>query len=887
MISINKPKFDVRDFVGGTLDNGVKYVFVNDESLQKSFVSVTIHTGSFQNPKEYAGLAHFLEHMLFMGSNKYPNENHYNSRLNELGGYSNAYTDVMETVYYFNVFDDGLEEIIDIFSRFFIDPIFDSDAVNRELNAIDSEHQKNINNDTWRKYQFVLNLANTNNPINGFVTGSNESLNKKGIRDKVIEFYNNFYTANNISICISSSKNFDKLFEIIESTFGQIKKYTSTENNKLVIPKPSYSFNNGKSFHIKSISNKYEVSYMYEIPYQEKYLSSKEFTIFDMILTEKSENSLYFHLKKLGYLNSIYTEIRYEGVFTITLNLTKEGFSNMQYCEHLLFDTIKKISYLNINNIAKYFEKLLNVTFDCLNKFDTESLCNMLSVNHFYYNTINVFDGSFKIFKVNPTHEYTELFNKYINVNNLIKIIYSQEYYGMSHKYLKSQYYQTEYTELNLIFDDSYSHGDLIYFDTSNEYLNAEPNVIKNIDNYQIPTLIAEKQWYGACSQFGEPLVNIWLQLNNSNYFSTAKNYVLTQISCSILNFLVNTILYKPLQLCYNIYFDPSASLSCININISSLNDFSKVQLLLSQLREFIFNIDKHFNKIDERYTNNLIVSFNESYQNIKFSNPFEFSTYLVKSMVIQTEYSYDDLINQIKIITYQDIKSHITSLFDGASLTTLTYGNIQVKSVTNLFSQFSKLFYNSSSPLPQINNIQDVNISHPNPNEKSNCVSYFYKVGKFTPKDYSLLLILHKILGENFYDILRTKYQLGYITKLNMSVFRDDYYISERIQSAKPVELVKQKMNEFNENIEKFIKDSAFEKFIETINKELDEPDYSLSDKINRYRPEISLRTYLFNRNELVKEQLNKLTKQDVLQFAKQLFNDTNRKIVVINGNQ
>ena len=332
MILINKPKFDTRKIVGGILKNGVKYVLINDETLEKSFVSVSVNVGSFSNPKDFNGLAHFLEHMLFMGSEKYPNENYYFEKLNELGGSSNAYTDKTETVYFFNVLDSGLQEIINIFSRFFIDPIFDSNSINREINAVDSEHHKNINNDMWKQFQLSLDLANDDSQINTFMTGSLNTLNKPNIRDKVIEFYNKYYTSNNISICIASSKSHKELFEIIDKTFGKIKE---TPVNKLIIPyylvmqsmtviqKPFYSKNKGKTIHMKTFTNKYEISYYYEIPEQTDYLDSKDFRIFDLILTSKSEKSLYFHLKNLGYLISIFTELNHEGLFIITLILTK------------------------------------------------------------------------------------------------------------------------------------------------------------------------------------------------------------------------------------------------------------------------------------------------------------------------------------------------------------------------------------------------------------------------------------------------------------------------------------------------------------------------------------------------------------------------------------
>lgn len=885
MININKPKFEMRDFNGGTLENGVKYVFVTDESLHKSFVSVCVNTGSFQNPKEYDGLAHFLEHMLFMGSKKYPSENHYSERLNELGGYSNAYTDTMETVYYFNVFNNGLEEIIDIFSRFFIDPLFDPESVNREINAVDSEHQKNINSDGWIKHQFTLNLSDQTSPVNTFICGNAQTLSKKDIRDKVIEFYNKFYTSNNISICIASAINKNELLQIVNNTFGHIKRYDK-EDNKLVLPKPLYNTNLGKSFHVKSFSNKYDVTYIYEIPFQKNYLMTKDFTILDSILTTKSETSLYFHLKNLGYLISINSETRFEGIFMVTLNLTKEGFANMQYCEHLLFDTLKQIMEMDINKIANYYKQVFDNSFDCLNKIDAENLSNLLAVNHFYYPTLNVFDGSFKLFKVNDTDKYIKLYKQYINVNNLIKIIHSQKYdQDIQRTYLIDKHYKFEYTELVLIFDDSYSHGNLHNFDTDNDFLNVETSIIKNIDMFEIPTLVAEKQWYGGCSTFGEPTVNLWLQLNNPNFFSNPKNYILSQISCSVLNFLINVIMYKPFELSYNIYFEPAASLSSININISALNDFSKLQILLAQLKDFIFNIDKHFKKIDERYTNNLIISFKESYQNIKYLNPIEFSNLMIRSHVIKTEYDYKDLQSKINNISYQDIQTHITTLLEGTSLTTLTYGNIQIKNVTNLFNQFTKLFYNTSYPLIQVKQVENITMNHPNQNEKSHFISYFYYVGKFTPKDFALIIVLCKILGEKFFDILRTKNQLGYYVKFGLSILRDNYYIVEKVQSSKSVELVKSKIDDFNQQIDKFIRESPFDKFIATINRELDEPDYSLHDKISRYKPEISTRTYLFNRNQLIKEQVNKLDIQSVLDFAKKIITESNKKNIDVMG--
>ena len=98
----------------------------------------------FTDPEDMPGLAHFLEHMLFLGTETYPTENAYSSYLNAHGGHSNAYTDQEDTVYYFDVLNQGFDEALNMFSSFFTCPLFTESATARETNAVDSENQKNL-----------------------------------------------------------------------------------------------------------------------------------------------------------------------------------------------------------------------------------------------------------------------------------------------------------------------------------------------------------------------------------------------------------------------------------------------------------------------------------------------------------------------------------------------------------------------------------------------------------------------------------------------------------------------------------------------------------------------------------------------------------------------
>lgn len=154
-----------------------------------------VHVGSLSDPDELPGLAHFLEHMLFLGTAKYPKEGEYHEFLSAHGGSHNAYTAqevraprrctaparlacerarrthvrspaharlappaaarlaqprrgrparAQDTVYFFDVVHDSLAGALDRFSQFFSAPLFTEAATARELSAVDSEHSNNL-----------------------------------------------------------------------------------------------------------------------------------------------------------------------------------------------------------------------------------------------------------------------------------------------------------------------------------------------------------------------------------------------------------------------------------------------------------------------------------------------------------------------------------------------------------------------------------------------------------------------------------------------------------------------------------------------------------------------------------------------------------------------
>ncbi|KAE9466051.1 hypothetical protein C3L33_02043, partial [Rhododendron williamsianum] len=138
VVEILKPRTDNREYRRIVLDNFLEALLISDPDTDKCAASMDVRIGSFCDPDGLEGLAHFLEHMLFYASEKYPLEDSYSKYITEHGGSTNAFTSSEHTNYYFDVNVDCFEEALDRFAQFFIKPLMSADATTREIKAVDS-----------------------------------------------------------------------------------------------------------------------------------------------------------------------------------------------------------------------------------------------------------------------------------------------------------------------------------------------------------------------------------------------------------------------------------------------------------------------------------------------------------------------------------------------------------------------------------------------------------------------------------------------------------------------------------------------------------------------------------------------------------------------------
>jgi secreted Zn-dependent insulinase-like peptidase len=146
---------DTAQFRRFVLDNGLRVLLVSDQKFNKSGASLVVNVGQIDDPADREGLAHFLEHMLFLGTEKFPEVSDWDNYLGQNGGTNNAYTASDHTNYQFDIRHDAFVGALDRFAQFFIAPLFTAEFTGREINAVHNEAMRHVQNDSRRLFSVL------------------------------------------------------------------------------------------------------------------------------------------------------------------------------------------------------------------------------------------------------------------------------------------------------------------------------------------------------------------------------------------------------------------------------------------------------------------------------------------------------------------------------------------------------------------------------------------------------------------------------------------------------------------------------------------------------------------------------------------------------------
>ncbi|KAL8367167.1 hypothetical protein RB599_010255 [Gaeumannomyces hyphopodioides] len=196
---------DKRSFLLEELDNNLKVMWIYSPGAEKSTVVMNVESGAFNDDEKKGDIAHATEHFLFMGSRKYPRRDELEERVAKQGGRKNGTTSGTRTNFWVEINTKAageeagakMEEVFDVFLQHFIDPAFDPDTIEREINAIENEFTRQEREDGNRVWHLDGSLSNPEHPRSwAFLFGNRKSLgDAKELLPKAIKHYEKTYCA--------------------------------------------------------------------------------------------------------------------------------------------------------------------------------------------------------------------------------------------------------------------------------------------------------------------------------------------------------------------------------------------------------------------------------------------------------------------------------------------------------------------------------------------------------------------------------------------------------------------------------------------------------------------------------------------------------------------
>lgn len=213
------------------LDNGLKFLYIKSNNELTS-IAISLDGGAARDG-ETLGVAHVTEHMVYKGTEN-RSEEEINVELSSIFGFQNAMTNYPYVVFYGTLLNEDLNKGLELFSDILLAPVFTEDGFKEEMEIIKQElNEWDEELEQYVEDKLYLNCME-NRRLKYPIIGTKESLDKITI-DDTIDFFNNFYCANNATITIVSNLEFESVRDMVEEWFGHWRSEVITENKVDII----------------------------------------------------------------------------------------------------------------------------------------------------------------------------------------------------------------------------------------------------------------------------------------------------------------------------------------------------------------------------------------------------------------------------------------------------------------------------------------------------------------------------------------------------------------------------------------------------------------------------------------------------------------------------
>lgn len=763
------------------LNNGIEALLISDPNTKESGALMVVNVGSLSDPLEYPGLAHFLEHMLFLGTKKYPKESEFQKFVSSQAGDYQAFTAPDATCFIFSIKNDAFPEALDRFSDFFKEPLFNPSGVDREMHAVNQEYEKNVENDDIRQYYVHKELSNPDSPNHKFSMGNLQSL-KNVTQDILKKWYQEHYSANLMKVIVLANLPIETLRDQVVEDF---KDVPNTNKSPFSLSQPLLNSElQGKFVYIEPIKDIQKLSIIWELPKKFSVISeSQPESVICHILGYEGEKSLLADLKNENLAESLGCgafRINNDSIeIYIEVGLTEAGIKNIDTVITRVFQAIQRLKETNIPETEfQEIQKMATIEYQYQNQ---EQLSDFFQKNALMlpYEAMNTYpewtfipqkydQNAIKEFLTYLTPEKAQYLIVAPSAKTGVNPDKQEKWVGAHYSIINIPQETLEKWQHVAVNPDIDLPSPNKFIPNNLQLVNESPKKSEN----RIPTptaIIANDQgniYFAQDSLFKIPKVDLIFTVRTPAIaMNDATKIVMGDLYIKFLEDALNKLTYpaKVGGLDYSV----KRAKNGITLEINGYSENSA--LLLHEIVETIKSFEPNNLKFNI-FKDSLL----RKYRNFANENPLEQSFEIFKSVLYEYYVKEAEKANVLKDLTFQNFTDWMKQVYAKTFIEGVLYGNLTESQATKAAQEIATTF--KGAPYPKNDHFEDKVLVIPknvgsiflenNTKSAGNVTILAVENPTYSFKERAAQQILMTAIKEPFFATLRTKQQTGYLVQ-------------------------------------------------------------------------------------------------------------------------
>jgi len=787
---------DTRQYAAFQLPNRLKVLVISDPETDKAAAALDVFVGSSADPSEHPGLAHFLEHMLFLGTREYPEPDAFETFITKHAGRQNAYTGFEHTNYFFDVGKQHLRAALDRFGQFFIAPLFADAYVDRERSAVDAEFHTKKEDDAWRNMETMKRIMNPRHPFSRFTIGNLATLSDGegadarmgSVRADLIAFYRRYYSANLMALVVLGKEPIPMLTQWVKEIFSAIP---DTEATPPPITEPLFMPGQLPTRVIlRPIQERRELDLVFPVPALKAHYKTKPLHYISHIIGYEGKGSLLSLLKERGWAEALTAGAGHDhedgATFNVSITLTESGIRKTDEITALVFQTIRLIKASGVQEwLFRELTELAEIDFLFQEKSPLADTVSHLANALFDYPTRDILRGPITL-----GHYDQGLIHQYLGAltpdNVLVLVLDPDAKETADTPWSEVPWFGARYKRQRIAPDilQSWRQGpgtsvtSPITIPAPNAFIprdlslkpliNPRRSLILGHFGYgpkDKPVRIVHKPglsvWFQQDTTYGTPRSDFYFSVRSPVANDTPRHSVMTELLVALVKDQLAEFSY-PASLA-GLDYDLYPHIRGLSVRISGYRDKQKLLLtrIVETLRQSAFDPER-FRIAKEQLTREL--------GNARKDAPYRQAILALRNLLLEPDWTPEERMEALAPVTLSDLRAFVPAFFQRLSLVALSHGNLHrvdaLEMVASLRERLIRDALPTKVPRGSVTRLaKDTHYLRPITLDRNDAVALVYFQGRHRGfRELAGMELLGQILKTSFFHQLRTEQELGYV---------------------------------------------------------------------------------------------------------------------------